>query len=252
MSRFLPAAVSTINPNGVPERRETDLDQLRNYGDERQTGFCAYCGVTAPDTRDHVPSKVFLDEPYPPNLPIVPACRRCNEGFAQDEEYLTCLIECAIAGSTEPNDVKREKGRRILQTKPALAARLSAARQEMGSDVFFRAELSRVQNVATKLARGHACFELNEPQLDAPSSVSTVPLPSMSPVVRAAFETPPVALVCPEVGSRAMQRLAVGNLVAPPWTIVQPGRYRYLATVDDRVLVRIVIREYLACEVRWT
>ncbi len=30
------------------------------------------------------------------------ACRKCNNDFSIDEEYLGCLLECVIAGSTAP------------------------------------------------------------------------------------------------------------------------------------------------------
>src|SRR5450759_3414803 len=100
--------------------------QLMNFGDERQVAQCAYCGADTP-TRDHVPSRVFLDEPYPDQLPVVPACQNCNEGFSIDEEYLACLIECVVAGSTYPGDIRRAKIRRTLQARPALAGRLARA-----------------------------------------------------------------------------------------------------------------------------
>jgi hypothetical protein len=61
------------------------MRQLRTFGDERELCLYAYCeGV--PETRDHVPSRVLLDEPYPENLPVVPACKSCNSGFSADEE----------------------------------------------------------------------------------------------------------------------------------------------------------------------
>jgi len=43
------------------------------------------------------------------------------------------------------------------------------------------------------------------------------------------------------------------NLLINDWVDVQEGRYRYLA-IDDRgeVKIKIVIAEYLACEVTWT
>ena len=37
------------------------MDPRHLFIDERHTGMCVYCG-THPDTRDHVPSKVLLDE----------------------------------------------------------------------------------------------------------------------------------------------------------------------------------------------
>jgi hypothetical protein len=74
------------------------MEQLENFGDERQSAYCVHCAGQT-DTRDHVPSRVLLDEPYPPNLPVVPACRDCNEEASADEEYVACLVECTLAGS---------------------------------------------------------------------------------------------------------------------------------------------------------
>lgn len=38
-----------------------------------------------------------------------------------------------------------------------------------------------------------------------------------------------------------------------PWVEVQSGRYRYLAALDGtETVVRMVLSEYLACEVRWS
>src|SRR5580700_2734927 len=78
----------------------SNMQQLANFGDDGNKGWCIFCGGPE-ETRDHVPSRVFLDQPYPDNLPVVPACHRCNTSFSADEEYLACLIECAKAGSVE-------------------------------------------------------------------------------------------------------------------------------------------------------
>ncbi|MGB6063581.1 MAG: hypothetical protein WBG50_02165 [Desulfomonilaceae bacterium] len=226
------------------------MKQIRNFGDARQMAFCAYCGRNT-ETRDHVPSKVFLDEPYPTNLPVVPSCQSCNEGFSLDEEYVACLIECARIGSVRSDDVQREKIRRILERKPALVSRLNQARRETECWEFFSVETGRVRNVILKLARGHAAFELNEPQLDDPSVVTFFPLHCMASDIREEFETPPRFSIWPEVGSRAMQRLMINELSACVWITPQPRRYRYLTSVGIGVVVRMVMSEYIACEAIW-
>ena len=226
------------------------MNQIRNFGDQRQAAFCAYCGGST-ETKDHVPSKVLLDEPYPTNLPVVPACGICNRGFSPDEEYLACLIECTLAGSAEPSDVPRAKVKRILERTPALAPRLSQARCVDHTGTSFQIESERVREVVLKLARGHAAFELNEPQMDHPSQIGFVPLDLMTAEARESFETPPQSPIWPEVGSRAMHRLLVSDPGASSWLVVQPGRYRYLTAVGDGVVVRGVVGEYLAYEVTW-
>ena len=228
------------------------MRHIRNFGDDRQTSFCVHCGGGGIATRDHVPSRVLLDEPYPENLPIVLACQQCNEVASADEEYVACLIECAVVGSASPAAVHRDKIGRILTDRPALAARLANAYTCIGGVTRFEVETHRVRNVILKLARGHALFELNEPHPEEPSRLVFTPLLSMSADSRSAFERLPERVVWPEAGSRGMQRLVESPTCSPEWLVVQPGRYRYMAYVDGRAVVRVVLSEYLACEVAWT
>ncbi|HET8774378.1 MAG TPA: hypothetical protein VFP80_11320, partial [Thermoanaerobaculia bacterium] len=96
---------------------EEPMEQIKSFADERHAAFCAGCGG-APETRDHVPSKVLLDEPYPENLPVVGVCASCNQGVSLDEEYTACVIECARLGAR----------RLIFHEEPfALAARLAGS-----------------------------------------------------------------------------------------------------------------------------
>ena len=77
------------------------MEQIPMYGDERTLAFCAFCGGKT-GTRDHCPSRVFLDKLYPKSLPVVFACLDCNAGFSED-------------GGVSPN---RRKFRRILSKCP--------------------------------------------------------------------------------------------------------------------------------------
>ena len=78
--------------------------------------------------REHAASRVLLDDPLPDDLPLVGSCHRCNSGFSRDEEYLACLIDCVISGSTDPDKVKRPKVRASLLHSPSLAARIASGR----------------------------------------------------------------------------------------------------------------------------
>lgn len=225
------------------------MDHIENFGDERQTANCAYCGGSW-DTDDHVPSRVLLDKPHPPRLPVVGACRACNASFSLDEEYVACLIECAIVGSTEPTERHREKIRRILRKRPKIAARIAQCRREQDGQMVFMPEVQRVRSVVRKLAIGHALFELNERRHDEPMSIIWKPRPALTADELNTFEKPPGKEelgVWPEVGSRAMQRLALGET----WVTVQEGRYRYRTMAMGNAIVRMVLSEYLYCEVVW-
>jgi hypothetical protein len=206
-----------------------------------------------------MPSKVFLDEPYPANLPEVDVCAPCNQSFSLDEEYLACLLECAACGSTDPEKLVRPKVQRILAKAAPLRSRLELAKREADTHggeklVVWTPEDARVRNVILKLARGHALFELNEPMLDEPDHLSFVPIHLMSNDDRRRFENSPMEepfAVWPEVGSRAMQRLITGEDLAAGWVVVQENRYRYQAVAGGFVSVKIVLRDYLAAEAIW-
>ena len=182
---------------------------------------------------------------------------RNHASFSLDEGYVACAIACVLSGSTDPGVLGRDKISRILSERPSLNACLASARKEFGGRVAFELEAERVQNVILKLARGHAAFELNEPQLSEPVHVAFAPLPTLRAEERHRFEVVPTPRVFPEVGSRAMQRTFVvaspnGQCVfSPGWLSVDPGRYRYFVVADGVVTVRIVMDEYLGAEVIW-
>lgn len=226
------------------------MKQIEPLGDERLLAGCVYCGGL-PDTRDHVPSRVLLERPFPDNLPVVPCCGSCNNTFSLDEEYCAALIDCVRVGSARPTARHRDKVRAILARQPALTAALEAARSvDVNGQVTFAPDLARIETVVLKLAKGHAAFELHTVDAEEPS-VSVAPLPLLDEASREAFETPPEVHLYPEVGSRAMLRMFEHGVPSPSWIVVQPGRYRFLASPGLPVLVRIVIGEYLACEVVW-
>jgi len=224
--------------------------------DDRLAGMCVYCGAE-PDTRDHVPSKVLLDEPFPPQLPVVDACAKCNSSFSLDEQYLACFLDCVLAGTSQPARLQREKVKRILSENPALEARVAASRRNDDSaNLMWEPEADRVRRVMLKLARGHMAYELY-PKLDEPRELVAVPLSSLSDAERTAFEDLSVADtgLWPELGSRAFLR-AFGKEPdkfeqGDGWIVVQPGRYRYAVCEAGGPLVRVVVSEYLACEVVW-
>ena len=230
---------------------ERNMNRIENFGDERQAGFCPQCGQ-APETRDHVPPKFFLDDPYPEEFPPVLACEKCNNGASLDEQFVACLIDCAIVGDAVPGPRHREKVNRTLVARPSLAAKVAIqGRRNLDGRTLIQIEGTRVDRVLLKMARGHALFELNDPHPYDPTSLWFRPLNEMTSATRANFISAPHQGQWPEVGSRAMQRLAERFPGGPEWVVVQEGRYRYLALAHPTPAVRIVLSEYLAVEARW-
>lgn len=225
-------------------------------GDKRTQGACVFCG-REPDTKDHVPSKVFLDGPFPDQLPTVDACNKCNQGFSSDEEYLATLLEVVLSGSTDPAKMKRSKIKRAISQNTRLRDSLEACyRVDENGVATWLPESERVKNVVAKLARGHVAYELSFSVIEAPTSVIFQPLITMSDEDRDRFESAGSGGLrgWPEIGSRAFLRSVGAKPYTDtngPWIDVQPERYRYSVDYNGSVNVRIVIADYLACEILW-
>ncbi|MEQ8789459.1 MAG: hypothetical protein RIC55_24405 [Pirellulaceae bacterium] len=231
------------------------MDPKRLFADQRHAAFCVFCG-DAPTTREHAASKVLLDDPLPDDLPVVFSCSKCNNGFAIDEEYLACLLDCVISGTTEPDKVGRKKVADSLRHSSGLAARIAASCHSNESGrLIWEPEAERVRNVVVKLARGHVAHQFSEPQLDDPTSVFIAPFEVLTDEQRRHFEMPPESPGWPEIGSRAFINLIVGGDkvydIESGWSILQRDRYRYLVAQPGEIVVRIVLSEYLACELVW-
>jgi hypothetical protein len=228
------------------------MDPQKLFADERNAAYCVFCGAR-PTTREHVVSRILLDDPLPENLPLVYSCHACNNGFSRDEEYFACLIECVISGSTNPALLARKKVQGSLRHSPALATRIAAGRSDDGKGtVVWKPEDERVRKVVVKLARAH---QYSDPQLDEPAQIMCVPLMAMTVEQRKTFEAIPDSPGWPEIGNRAFMNLfVVGDeayCAENGWTVLQNGRYRYAVTQPQETIVRIVLSEYLACEVAW-
>lgn len=254
----LRASLTSRLPRLSSQPRYTDgdvMDPRQLFFDDRFKDACAYCGNNA-DTRDHVPSKVLLDEPLPPDLPVVAACASCNTGFSHHERVVACLVDCLKCASTEATDL-RPRVRRLLSEDPRLVMRMERAVR----DARLLCEVDSVSVVVSKLSKGHVAF-LEDPRLDAPSSVRVALRPDMSKENLRDFDSLPPSELMPEIGTRAFinavaamskpERGEPPALTRAGWSEVQTGRYRYAVILDGaQPIARFVLSEFLFCEVIW-
>ena len=142
------------------------MDQIREFVDQRQKGWCIHCGgwiTDIPSNRDHAPSKSLLVKHYPANLPIVEVCVTCNNGFSRDEEYLAAFLSAVLSGSTECTAQRNPAAARILGRSEALRKRIERSKSEyktVGGEtrVLWKPEQDRINRVVVKNARGHASY----------------------------------------------------------------------------------------------
>ena len=242
------------------------MKATKDYSDRRLKNVCSQCGTAVGKgnrSSDHVPSKCLLresegsaEDQFPSNLPVAFTCRDCNQRFSSDEQYFCVFLHCVLLSSTEPEDHDEPRVRSALEKDPGLRARIEASKHSETLDgemcVTWIPELARLHRVIVKNARGHAYYEFGEPVLEKPDRVWAMPLPQMTGAGRLDFEAGRSGLAgWPEVGSRMMQRLATGLDLHDGWVVVQPSVYRYRVEPDDGLVVRAILRDYLATEVHW-
>ena len=223
------------------------------YGDSRLNNYCAYCGGPA-ETEDHVPSRCFLDKPYPQDLPVIPCCHKCNHEFSKDEEYVSCLIDCLKANTAIPCRVQREKTRNTLMHSPKLQERIASQIRDFGGLTIYDYEKDRFEKVIRKLAFGHLAFENDILLCDSTYNISMRLLLEMSDSQRYTFFQPYNGTLLPEVCSHGLEHVVLHyedggvHSFSSFWNTVQEGRYSYCASPDGNK-VKFVVADYLAVEV---
>jgi hypothetical protein len=229
------------------------MDPRQLYFDDRLRGVCPLCGQHA-NTKDHVPPKMFLDDPLPPNTGTVEMCAECNQGSSADEEYVACLIDVCLVGGDATSSRLRPRIQRAFEHSEALRHRVqSAIILGDGYVLDVEAERHRIDRVVEKIARGIWAYETGETYAGR-GQASWQILSHMHRAERDAFESYTEPQLFPEIGSRLFCSISAhdGELVWPGWRDVQDGRFRYLIdTSVERCGVRMVVSEYLATEVIW-
>lgn len=242
------------------------MEQVKSYADSRLLNGCIYCGGPA-NTREHVPSKVFLDKPYPENLPIVNACLECNNGFSSDEEYAATFIEVVSSGTLDTSKIKRERIIEILERTPSLKSRIQHSIIRNSSTTTFNMEVERIKRIIIKLAQGHVAFELSEQCEDTPYSIWWGDINKMTEEEQKNFASDTIVDILSEIGSRHSRKLMIVEtllkdvndnikkveVIVNPWIEVQENRYEYITDIVGHLIrVKLLIGGYFACQVVWS
>lgn len=149
------------------------VDPRQLFTDIRLPQRCALCGIGPPATRDHVPARVFLDEPLPGHYPVVAVCERCNQDASKDEEYVACVIDAALQGTVIDIALLRPKVAAALTHSQPLADRLRRAEHRGGDGkcIGFDCESARMRRVLEKIGRGLIAFDDGDAQVGSDAEV---------------------------------------------------------------------------------
>lgn len=228
----------------------TSWEKSKNNG-------CVYCGAPA-TTREHTPSKAFLLEPYPENLPTIPACFECNNGYSEDEKYVACFLDLLKRQVYGDCSRKEQTDSRLAKDKK-LQGILNEQIKESDGKIYYQPDEQRIVRILLKLAKCHAGFEFDHVDFDnSHANIWYDFLFNISEDVMLDFNLTPEMNKAPEVGSRGVdtpfiiQNIETGEALAFAfWNDVQENQYRYQVSLNDEggITVKIVIFEFLYCKV---
>lgn len=233
--------------------------------DKESYSECIYCGKPA-DTREHIPSKVFLSQPYPDNLGIVPACKECNKSFSGDELFLSLLIDILKRRhyGMEYTFSEEVESRMIYNKK--LVKDIEEALENKQLEKFD----VKVSRIIFKLAIGHSVYELSEGYCIKEGAIDYSFGDSMSTEEIEEFSLPFDISGEPllEIGSRVYERVVVLDLNLPAihteqrlntslvlldWVDVQDSKYSYTSyRFGEEIIVKMIINDFLYAMVTLT
>jgi len=135
---------------------------------------CAYCRKLKKATVDHVPPKLLLEQPFPPNLLTVPCCSDCNQGFKADDEYTRTVIGLDVRASKNAaaqynlpaiiRSLQRPDARgfaEYIASQSSASAILGPDGNPMGQMI--EADRKRVDNSGARIIRGLYFIEMKRP-----------------------------------------------------------------------------------------
>jgi hypothetical protein len=238
-----------------------------NYDSQRYCE-CIYCGAVA-NSREHIPSKIFLEKPYPNNLLLVPSCKTCNNYFSYDELYTWFAIQIlkkeyyrSIYITSETYEDRFKKHSPIIAKVHKDVESFCLSKDLNQKDDIYNFKSKRIERILWKLAVGHSVFELSEcyytgdEEWNISITYSFLPTLSLNEIddMNASIDISNYPL--PEVGSRIFEHIYVlqpkinykcyKGFLMLDWIDIQKMKYRYTcANLGDRIVVKIVINEFL-------
>lgn len=225
---------------------------------KRFDSVCIYCGSNPAKSKEHLPSRVFLDTPYPKEYSIVPACEKCNIGFSADEVYISCFVDKLRNALSKNMFPLREKTISAVSHDKGLARILCEQIRTENDKIFVNYQPEPFFKILIKLAKGHLCKAQDKVvESDCSVECNFKFKPDLSEDEIYHYEELPLAEKASECGSDFTHALLIvegislpSSQIFIPWNEVQGGNYRYLTYFENyNYAVRIVICETLFAEV---
>lgn len=229
--------------------------QVNPHNDVRYDNICCYCQKPFDNnkTRDHIPSKVLLDKPYPENLPRVFCCYDCNQSFSTDEEYFACIIEYLVAGTKTFEKIQRKKIKDLLLKKEHLRNRIELNITEKGDQLTFDFTNTVLKNVLKKIMFGHLSYELSNPYIQNPDYLEFNTIDNLTEKEFQNFILESAIDIVPEIGTRAsLSHIVINNCPISTWKIVQKNNYQYKLSIGkNETILKVIFRNKIYLLAIW-
>ena len=206
---------------------------------KRFDSICIYCRANVANSREHLPSRVFLDTPYPEQYSIVPACEKCNGGFSADEVYVSSFIDKLRSTLSNNEFLLRENTIATINHDKELAKILNEQIRTENGRILVNYVPESFSKILIKLAKGHLCQEQDRfIKSDCLVECNFKFKPDLSEDEIYHFEELPLADKASECGSDFTHGLLIvedigfPSQIFVPWNQVQDGNYRYLTYFD--------------------
>lgn len=237
-------------------REKTDGLGYYTYWDKNRDCGCIYCGDVA-TTREHVPSKTFLIEPYPDNLPTIPACFHCNNGFSFDEQYCAYYLELLKSNIFIGYECNK-KVLTALENDPSLKHLIESQIKIIDGKIHFNVDRERFVRIINKLAIGHAGYDFDNVDFDGPANTWFEFSFFLTDEQRKRFLQPQIMDKIPEISARFSCNYCIlenvqtaESFLLNDWVVVQEQRYKYHIYINETggITVKMAILEMLYCQV---
>lgn len=217
------------------------------------------CRENIADSREHIPSKVFLDRPYSIECGIVPSCIKCNNNFSQDELYVSCFVDKLRSVLTNSKIPIREKTIKALEHDKKLYSKIDSEISVVNERITVKPDYVAFNKILIKLSKGHWCHDQDCVLTDGRETICAFKFkPDFNESEMHNFEELPIINIAGDVGSNNTHSLLVveGNgtepIIVVPWTEIQENNYRFLTYYKaNEFVVKIVVFEMLYAEVKF-
>ncbi len=212
-----------------------------------------------------------MRKPFPDNLPVLPACKNCNNAFSNDELYSEVYIDSLKYLSGYSDNLSNDNKERIFKSTAFYDAQCDL-KEYLDTGKITRNK--KLEKILIKLSICHAVYELCEGYSTDGEAIELKEIKfdfslnlNKKEIEKFLMPIDISNKIFPELGSRIFENIRVVEPVLTPlnggmnktlqlivlfWTVIQDGEYEYVAWIENNeVTVKISIHNFLFVQTKF-